>query len=419
MKEDSFESVLADVRLGRPVIIVDDVTRENEGDLMVAAELVTAETLQLMMNEGKGLICLSIEESLRLALELPFQATENNSAFGTNFEVSFDSRSVSSFGVTAEARATTIREAVRAGAKPADFVRPGYVFPVCAVPGGVLRRRGQTEGSVDLSRIAGLLPAGVICEVMASDGTMLRGASLMAYCQRLGFKLTSVETIYQWRISNEVCLRKTAEMCLDGDTPLGRSASLTKVRAQFPDVPLRVVVYLDDVDEQEHLAIVVGEPTNGSLVRIHSECLTGDVFSSRRCDCGPQFEQALASMLQAGSGVLVYLHQEGRGIGLGNKLRAYELQDAGLDTVDANLQLGFDVDSRNYRAGAQILKDLQLSEVVLMTNNPEKVEALNGFGVLVKERCPVIVETDSYNCSYLQAKQRRLGHLLGSEDSKP
>lgn len=412
MSEARIEDVLEDVRNGKPIVLVDDVSRENEGDLMVAAERVTPETIRFMMNEGRGLICISLSEERRRELGLPFQASENTSAFGTNFAVSFDHRSVARSGQTASARSKSILAAVDPLARPEDFVLPGYVFPVCAVPGGVLRRRGQTEGSVDLAKLAGLAPAGVICEIMAEDGTMLRGEGLREYCRTFDLKLTSVEAIVQWRLRHEVSLRRVKELQAGEQLHLLRSAALQGMVNAAPGVPLRVLVYADDVDDQEHLALVFGDPKPGALVRIHSECLTGDVFSSRRCDCGPQFEGALEAMLQAGSGVLVYLHQEGRGIGLGNKLRAYELQDSGLDTVDANVHLGFAVDSRSYRAGAQMLHDLGLREVSLMTNNPRKVESLEQFGIRVSRRVPLLIAADEFNRDYLEAKRQRLGHLI-------
>ncbi len=412
MTEDVFDAVIDDVRAGKPIVLVDDVTRENEGDLMIAAELVSPEVIRFMMREARGLICVSITEDRRRALELPFQAAENTSAFGTNFAVSCDHRSVAGAGQTASARSRTIAAMADPATKPDDLVIPGYVFPVCAVPGGVLRRRGQTEGSVDLAKIAGLRPAGVICEIMGADGVMLRGPALHEYCRSFGLRLTSVNSIEQWRLRHEVSLRRVAELPAGPQLHISRSAAVNAVVQRHPDLVLRVMVYKDDVDDQEHLALVIGDPQQGALVRIHSECLTGDVFSSRRCDCGAQFELALRSMVEEGSGVLLYLHQEGRGIGLGNKLRAYELQDTGLDTVDANLHLGFAVDLRSYRAGAQMLRDLGLCEISLMTNNPKKVESLEQFGIDVRRRVPIHIAVDEYNRDYLLAKQQKLGHFM-------
>lgn len=412
MSIEPIEAILEDVRAGRPIVLVDDQQRENEGDLMVAAEKLTSEVMSFMLNEGKGLVCISLTEERLAALGIPLQVQENTSLFGTNFAVSFDHHSVVDRGVTAEGRTRSVLEAVHAGSRPEDFVLPGYVFPVCAVQGGVLRRRGQTEGSVDLARLAGLIPAGVICEIMGADGKMVRGAALDEYCRKHNLRMTSVEELVQYRLRNEVSLRRVGELPVTPEMGIGRSARLATLLKAQESGALKLVVYVDDVEEKEHFAFVHGNPREGCLVRIHSECLTGDVFGSRRCDCGYQLDQALEQILRAGSGVLVYLHQEGRGIGLGNKLRAYELQDQGLDTVDANVHLGFEVDSRDYRAGAQILTDLGLRTVRLMTNNPEKVSSLIRFGVGVLERVQLPVNVDDHNRAYLLAKQHRLGHVF-------
>ena len=412
MSIDPIEAVLEDVRAGKPIVLIDDNTRENEGDLTVAAEKLTPEVLSFMMNEGKGLVCLSLTEERLGALGIPLQTQENTSLFGTNFAVSFDHRSVADRGVTTEGRVHSMLAALHPDAKPEDFVLPGFVFPVVAVEGGVLRRRGQTEGSVDLARLAGLAPAGVICEIMGADGKMLRGAALDEYCARFDLRMTSVEELVRYRLRNEVMLRRVGAFSLSSQTGIGRNSRLASLLDTPAAESLRVVVYVDDVDEKEHFAFVLGEPKDGCLVRIHSECLTGDVFESRRCDCGHQFDQALENILRAGEGVLVYLHQEGRGIGLGNKLRAYELQDQGLDTVDANVHLGFEVDPRNYRAGAQILSDLGLCAVRLMTNNPDKVSSLDAFGIRVVERVHLPVHIDDDNRRYMLTKQQKLGHMF-------
>lgn len=407
---DPIEEVIDDVRAGKLVIIVDDKDRENEGDLMVAAELVTPESINFMINEGKGLICVALDKEHIDSLAIPYQVTENTAPLGTNFTVSVDHKSVADHGVSASARATTIKEMVNPEATPEDFVRPGFVFPLCAVEGGVFRRTGQTEGSVDLSSLAGLKPAGVICEVMDEQGVMLCGLELQNYCRQYGLKVTSVNAIAQYRLQNEVSIRQTAE------------CELEDVANSFcPDIKnspsLKVKVFLDESNQHEEIVFVVGEPKEGALVRIHSECLTGDVFSSQRCDCGQQFDQALAAMFREGSGVLVYLDQEGRGIGLANKLRAYRLQEQGFDTVDANVELGFDVDSRDFLIGARILKNLELNTVRLMTNNLEKVKALEKFGVHVRERVELEAEVTEHNRMYLQAKKQRLGHLLKHLDA--
>jgi len=411
MKLDPFDEIISDVASGRPIVLIDDKTRENEGDITIAAERITPEIMNFMLQHGKGLVCLSITEERRQALGVPLQVQENSSPFGTNFAVSFDHHSVRDAGITAQGRTTTVLAAIDDASKPSDFVLPGYIFPVCAVSGGVLRRRGQTEGSVDLARIAGLKPAGVICEIMGPGGEMLRGAALEKYCREHQLKITSVEEIVQYRLLHEVSLRRVGEFELTADMGFSRNAKLGKL-LQSEGTSLRVLVYMDDVDEKEHLAFVCGSPENDCLVRIHSECLTGDIFSSRRCDCGSQFDQALEMILSEKSGVLVYLHQEGRGIGLANKLRAYELQDDGLDTVEANLHLGFAIDSRSYRAGAQILSDLGLEQVRLLTNNPEKVGSLNAHGIEVSKRIPIRTAEDEFNRSYLTAKKNRLGHIF-------
>lgn len=411
VEHDPLPQVIEAVRQGRPIVLIDDRDRENEGDIMVAAELITAGEIGFMIREAKGLICLSLTESKLKSLGVPLQVTENSSPFGTNFGVSFDHVSVAGHGVSAAARARTILATVQEGAGPADFVMPGFVFPVCAVPGGVLKRRGQTEGSVDLARLAGLSPAGVICEIMGEDGQMVRGTALAAYCRRHNLLVTSVDEICQYRLQREVSLRRLAELTFTPEMGLSRDPALEEL-LRLSGARVRIVTYIDDVDDKEHLALIVGEPRKGALVRIHSECLTGDVFASRRCDCGYQLNQALRMILKAGEGVIVYLHQEGRDIGLGNKLRAYELQDKGYDTVDANLSLGFAADSRNYRAGAQILSDLGLAGVRLITNNPHKVQSLGLFGVEVTERVDLPVQMDKFNTAYLLAKRRRMGHLF-------
>lgn len=414
---NSVEEVLADIRSGKPVVLVDDETRENEGDLVVAAELITAEHLSFMFNEARGLVCLSITEETRERLGLSMQVTENGSSFGTNFTVSFNHRSVAggsaANGAGASARAFSIREAVKPTALASDFQPGGMVFTVCAVPGGVLRRRGQTEGSVDLARLAGLAPAGVICELMDADGLMLRGDSLFEFCRKHDLKITSVDALCKYRLENEVFLRRVGAYPFGTNDGLARQAEILNALKNRSDLlESKLLVYADDAEEQEHFALIFGKPEDNCLVRIHSECLTGDIFSSLRCDCGPQLDLALQKIIQEGKGVLVYLHQEGRGIGLGNKLRAYHLQDSGLDTVDANLELGFAPDLRNYRVGAQILQDLGLSQIRLMTNNPQKTQALSNFGIQISERVPLSIPLDEHNKLYLLSKKTRLGHWL-------
>ncbi len=410
MKFDSVESVLDDVRAGKPIVLVDDKDRENEGDLMIAGELATPQSINFMAQHGKGLICLSLSRSRLQQLSIPLQVTDNTAPLGTNFTVSIDHRDFSGNGISAEARAHTIREASLPRATAEEFVSPGFVFPLAAVPGGCLERSGQTEGSVDLARLAGLQPAGVICEIMAGTGEMIRGAALEKYCREFQLKVTSVAEVAKYRLQNELSLRRVAEANITDLAAFGIDVPLP--RETLEDRKLRICAYVDDADGKEHLAVVVGEPQNAALVRIHSECLTGDVFGSLRCDCGVQFQSALTMILQAGSGVLVYLYQEGRGIGLGNKVRAYELQDQGKDTVDANVELGFAADQRDYRAGAQILKDLGILSVKLITNNPQKLDSLPRFGIAVTERIALTPLVDDSNRAYLRAKRDRLGHLL-------
>lgn len=410
--EDPIEEVLQDVRAGRPIVIVDDCTRENEGDLMVAAEKITPESINFMLGSGKGLICLTLTEDNLQRMSVPMQVSENTSPFGTNFTVSIDHVSVAGRGVAASSRVKTILAAVNAQCRAEDFVSPGYVFPLRAVEGGVLKRRGQTEASVDIARIAGLHPAGVICEVMDENGQMLRGEKLQAYCHLHKLKLTSVQALAQYRLMHEPTLRRVVEAeiknfdALHLRTLLGEKFPLEGVSG------VRLFVYADDVDGKEHLVIVKGSPGDGAIVRVHSECLTGDVFESSRCDCGAQLASALESILLAESGVLIYLYQEGRDIGLANKLRAYELQDQGYDTVDANIELGFEVDARNYRAAAQILLDLGVRGVKLLTNNPHKVESLKENGISVLQIVPLIVPQSEHSATYIQTKREKLGHMI-------
>lgn len=406
-----FEEVMRDFRLGKFVIIIDDSDREDEGDLTVAAELLTEQGMNFMLQEGKGLVCLSLTEERLKQLGIPLQVAENSAPLGTNFSVSIDHKSVALAGVTARGRVATIRAAVSYTASSGDFNLPGYVFPLSAVGGGVLRRRGQTEASVDLARIAGLTPAAVICEIMDENGDMLRGEALVEYAKKWGIKITSVEAILRYRLKHEVCLRRVSECRFSDITELGILSDINFSVETVKQV-VKVFVYVDDVDDKEHLAFVVGEPKDGCLARIHSECLTGDVFESQRCDCGSQLLSALTAIINEGAGVIVYLHQEGRGIGLGNKLRAYELQELGRDTVDANLELGFAADARDYRVGAQILADLGLHNVRLMTNNPDKVQSVERFEMRVLERVPILTEPDKFNLEYIKTKKNRMGHLI-------
>ncbi len=392
MKFDPLSDILDDVLSGRPIVVVDDKDRENEGDIVVAAEKISAETINFMIQQGKGLICLSLTKERLQTLQIGEQVVQNSSPFQTRFAVSIDHHSVLGRGVTAEGRAKTILEAINPQAVPEDFFTPGYVFPLTAAEGGVLKRAGHTEASLDLARLAGVFPAGVICEIMNEQGEMIRGAELYQYCRTHQLKMTHIDAIREYRLRHDSKLRRV---------------SSCEVRPG-----LRAISFVDDADDKEHIAFVQGEPQDGCLVRVHSECLTGDVFNSLRCDCGDQLHAALLAISNEQQGVVIYLHQEGRGIGLGNKLRAYELQDQGFDTVEANLELGFKADSRDYRAGAQILSDLGLRSVRLMTNNPDKVESLKSFGIEVQQRVELPVSCHSVNEGYLRTKRDRLGHIL-------
>ena len=392
-----FDQVLAAFRAGRMVIMVDDAKRENEGDLVIAAERVTANDLAFMMQYGRGLICVSVAVELAEQLNLPLQAVNNNSAFNTPFTVSIDHKDVCPHGITAESRAFTIRKLLADGVLESDFVSPGSVYPLVANPAGVMARQGQTEGSYDLARIAGFKPAGVICEILNPDGTMARGAELNQYAAEHDLLITSVEEIIKYRAERDTLVRKTAE---------------SQMQTDFGD--FAVHVFQDDVYGKEHLALSYGDlsGTESPLVRIHSECLTGDVFESRRCDCGLQLDTAMREIVEDGQGLLIYLRQEGRGIGLTNKLRAYALQDEGDDTVEANVKLGFAPDERNFAVAAKIIDHFKLSKLRLMTNNPRKIESLEAFGINISERKPLIAKPDQYSSHYLATKRDKLGHLL-------
>ncbi len=414
LKLDPFEEILEDIRAGKPIVLVDDDDRENEGDLTIAAESVTPEVIAFMINEGRGLICISLEQRKVEEMGLSMQVSNNRSVFGTNFTVSLDHRDVAREGVTAKGRSKTIHALAEDQVSLDDFVCPGWVFPLSARPGGVFERNGQTEGSVDLARLAGLKPAGVICEIMDKEGQMLRGQALVDFCQKHKLKITSVEEIEKYRIATERVVRRVAEAEIAGFQAVG----LFSEHGVFPldtlgeklNEPLRVLVYENDLDQREQLVIVKGEPSDGCLVRVHSECLTGDIFDSARCDCGDQLALGLSKLLEEGSGVIIYLQQEGRGIGLANKIKAYALQDQGKDTVEANLELGFEADQRDYRGACAILRDLGLSKVRLMTNNPAKVEALEAGGISIKERVSLSARVTPHNRSYIETKIKKMGH---------
>ncbi len=398
MPLSTIPEAIEDIKRGKFVVVVDDEDRENEGDLVIAAEHVSAEAINFMAMYGRGLICMPIIGKRLDELQIPMMVQHNTSGFGTAFTVSVEARHGVTTGISAHDRAATVKALLNPATRPDDLARPGHMFPLRAAEGGVLKRAGQTEAAVDLARLAGLYPAGVICEIMNEDGTMARRPDLEAFSERHGVKIVSVAQLIDYRRHREKLVRQVA------------SANLPTKYGDFD-----LYAYESLVDRGEHLAMVMGDVHDGEppLVRVHSECLTGDVLGSLRCDCGEQLQLAIAKIGQEGRGVLLYLRQEGRGIGLHNKVRAYQLQDAGLDTVEANRRLGFPPDKRDYGIGAQILVDLGLSRIRLMTNNPLKLVGLEGFGLEIVERVPLVSPPGPVNFRYLLTKQEKMGHLLG------
>ncbi len=394
----SVEDAIKDIRAGKMIILTDDEDRENEGDLMIAAEKISAESVNFMATHGRGLICLALDANIVEALNLPLMVDKNTSQYKTGFTVSIEAKRGVSTGISAADRATTILTAVADNARPDDLARPGHIFPLRARRGGVIVRAGQTEGSVDLSRLAGLKPAGVICEIMNDDGTMARMPSLMEFSEKHGIGICTIADLIEYRMRTESFVKKAVE---------------ARIQSQYGG-EFKVIVYENDMDDFQHIALIKGEIKTEEpvLVRVHSECLTGDIFGSLRCDCGNQLQKSMLMMAEEGSGVLLYVRQEGRGIGLVNKLKAYNLQDQGFDTVEANVELGFRPDLRDYGIGAQVLADLGVRKMRLMTNNPKKIVGLEGYGLSVVEQVPMEIPPNKYNKNYLECKKLKMGHTL-------
>lgn len=396
------EEAIQDLKNGKVVIVVDDEDRENEGDFVALAELATPEVINFMITEGRGLVCVPITQERADELNLKPMVQQNTDFHGTAFTVSVDHKDAST-GISAYERSLTVQLLIDPNATAEDFRKPGHMFPLIAKKGGVLRRAGHTEAAVDLARLSGAYPAGVICEIIKEDGSMARLPDLQEIAKKHDLKLISIQDMIAYRNAKEKLV--TREVSVRMPTDFGE---------------FQAVAYTNEVDNKEHVALVKGEldPSKPVLVRVHSECLTGDVFHSHRCDCGPQFEAALRQIHENGSGVLLYMRQEGRGIGLINKLKAYKLQEQGFDTVDANLKLGFPADLRDYGIGAQILKDLGIRQIRLLTNNPRKIKGLEGYGLEVVERVPIQMPENEDNTSYLHTKQAKLGHMLVFDDVK-
>lgn len=403
MAVSSIEAVIEDIKAGKMVILVDDEDRENEGDLYMAAEKVDAASINFMATYGRGLICLTLNEELTDRLGLPMMVSNNTSPYGTGFTISIEAKTGVSTGISAADRARTVQVAVDPNAKPHDLVSPGHIFPLRARAGGVLVRAGQTEGSVDLSRLAGLIPAGVICEIMNEDGTMARMGDLEIFAEKHNLKIATIADLVAYRLREDTLVQRAVEARVP-----------TEHAGEW-----KAVVYTNSIDKLDHLALVKGDISKAEriLVRVHSECLTGDVFGSARCDCGLQLNAAMKMIDQEGCGIVLYMRQEGRGIGLVNKLKAYCLQDEqGVDTVEANHLLGFKSDLRDYGIGAQILRDLGVKKMAILTNNPKKIVGLEGYGIEVVERLPLEMPATKESKEYLMCKRDRMGHLMAVDD---
>jgi 3,4-dihydroxy 2-butanone 4-phosphate synthase/GTP cyclohydrolase II len=399
MAVSSIEEAIADIRAGKMIILVDDEDRENEGDLCMAAEAVTPEAINFMATHGRGLICLALSPDIVEQLGLPMMVQNNESPYGTGFTISIEARTGVTTGISAADRCRTIEAAVAPDAAPRDIISPGHIFPLRARKGGVLVRTGQTEGSVDLARLAGMRTAGIICEIMKDDGTMARMPDLEVFAEKHDLKIVTIADLVAYRLREDVLVRRVAEARLP-----------TSHAGEF-----KIIAYKNEVDDFEHIALVKGEitPDEPIMVRVHSECLTGDVFGSARCDCGSQLHAAMQMVNQEGRGVVLYMRQEGRGIGLINKLRAYQLQDEeGMDTVEANIHLGFKPDLRDYGIGAQMLRDLGVRKMRLLTNNPKKIIGLEGYGLEAVSRLPIEILCGCETNDYLRCKRDKMGHLL-------